>query len=188
MSLVLCDKFPERQAVAHFRWSWGEEGNCSSEYQFLLRQQSENMQQAIEFSPLALPPPALTRDERAALMGKCYALEAELTEVRAQMHTLYTETETLRSETRISAAREAAAAQLLKEAQWVRDEAMQALGTVKGELIDSQAENRRLKALLGTDPTLTDEQRSALRRASDVMLPTLPENDVPSPDGAHVVE
>lgn len=188
MSLVLCDKFPERQAVAHFRWSWGEEGNCSAEYRFLLQQQADNMGQGIEFSPLNLPPEPLQRDERAALMGKVYALDAELTEVRGQLNSLYKETELLRSEARIATAREAAAGQLLREAQWTRDEAMNALGHTKGELIDAEAEVRRLKALLGEQSALTDEQRSALRRASDVMLPTLPENDVPSPDGPHVVE
>jgi len=186
--VVLCDRFPERPAVAHFRWSWGEEGNCSSEYQFLLQQQADNMAQSIQFSPLALPPAPLGRDERAAIMGRCYALEMELTEVRAQMNSLYQETENLRSEARVSAAREGAAGQLLREAQWQRDEAMQMLGAAKGDLTNAQAEVRRLKALLGTESALTDEQRAALQRAAEVMITGGDQNDVPSLEGRNVVE
>jgi hypothetical protein len=146
--VVFCDKFPDRYAVAHFRWAWGEEGKCCAEYQFLLRQQADNMGQQVQFSPIVTPPAPMGRDERAMLKGQVYALEAELTEVRAQMHSLYNETEKLRSDARIAATQEAAAKQLLSDAQVTREDAILALGEAEQRAIQWESEARRLRALL----------------------------------------
>jgi len=95
---VMCDKFTDKPAVAKFRWAWGEEGNCSLEYQALLNQTARNLKRQIFFAPLALGEPMLQRSERQALIAAKLAAESEASEVAERSAKLYVVNTELRQE------------------------------------------------------------------------------------------
>lgn len=143
----MCDVIPGREAVALYIWPWGESGACSQEGQFLLQQQAGNLGQQVTFTPLNVPAPKLTLDERAAMAGRIFALEAELVEVRSQMHTLYVETEKLRSDNRMMIAQADGARAGLVLAEQRSLTAQELLGEAKAELVGVQEEARSLRLM-----------------------------------------
>lgn len=93
----MCDKFPERPAVAKFLWAHGEQGFCSSEYQFLLNQTAKNCRQTVTFAPLAPVEAPLTRSERVQLIAGRLAAEGEADETKRRAATLYDQNKELRA-------------------------------------------------------------------------------------------
>lgn len=97
--VVMCDQFTDRVAVAHFRWDWGEEGNCSAEYQQLLVQKSVNLERQVYFAPLALAEsPLMERSERHALIAAKLAADSEALDVSTRNAKLYTQNQELRAD------------------------------------------------------------------------------------------
>jgi DNA repair exonuclease SbcCD ATPase subunit len=85
----MCTDHPEVPAVAKFLWSYGDEGFCCSQCQFLLNQRAGNIKQAVSFSPLALVEPMLERSERTQLIAAKLSAEGEADEVKRRAAKLY---------------------------------------------------------------------------------------------------
>lgn len=189
--LIMCDLFPGREAVALYRWGWGESGACCQEGQFLIQQKSENLGQPVTFSPLPVTDKPLTLDERAAMAGRIYALEAELVEVRSQMHRLYTETEKLRSDNRMMEAQATGAKAALVLSEQRASQALTQYGEATGELATASDEIRSLKLMMPRPEeveavnekladleerlAMSEQARHTLREALDVAEATLAE-------------
>lgn len=94
-NVVMCDKFPDRPAVARFT-GCGTQGACSAEYQFQLRQIAEQTNQPLDFHPLAVAAPELGQDERTQLLAARMSADIETGKARDRARDLYNQNNELK--------------------------------------------------------------------------------------------
>src|SRR4029077_10119996 len=89
--IALCSwKGCNKPASHHFRWEWGEEGNCCDACLPLLQQTATNLSRTVQFKRLDQTAEApVTRSERTLLIAAKLSAEAELEEVQKRGTSLY---------------------------------------------------------------------------------------------------
>lgn len=140
---LMCDKFPDRPAVARFV-GCGTEGLASSEYMALLRQIAQQTEQPLEFVSLPVAPDPLTRDERTQLLAARMSAEAETEEVKARNRDLYNLNTDLKAEVRrLNASNTDLEGKLVAS-----EDKLDGLKTAHGELLAEHAELKQQHSLL----------------------------------------
>lgn len=118
-------------ATFSYVWDWGQAGKCCSQHAALLNQTSQQLSRGVQVTALQPTGPVpLTRDERTRLKAECYALEAELEEVKGRGLSLYNENGKLTRQLQATTTRSAETEARLKDA------------TVKIEQLQAELEKR----------------------------------------------
>lgn len=135
-------------ATHTYAWPWGEAGKVCALHARLAQQTAENLQRQVTIGNLSPTGPApITRDERSKLKGEVYALQEEVTDLKARGVALFNEN--LQQAQSISALtlRNREAQQQLREARAENEELAAKLLQRDAEQQDQVEELQRLRKL-----------------------------------------
>lgn len=135
-------------AVALYAWPWGENGACCARHQFILNQKSEQLNQHVALSPLHVPAPEMTRDERTQMHAQILALQDECAELKRQGAIMYNDNVSLQAEGRRLLARSNQLDQDVANARMAHGSLRQQYDEMTAERDELRAEIQRLKLLV----------------------------------------
>jgi regulator of replication initiation timing len=139
-------------AVALFAWPWGDSGACCARHQFILNQKSQQLSQHLALSPLHVPAPAMTRDERTNMHAQILSLQDECEQLKHQGSQMYNDNIQLQTEGRRLLARSNDLDTRLAASLEAHGKTRHQLDEVLAERDELKAECNRLRLLVSNAP------------------------------------
>jgi seryl-tRNA synthetase len=148
--IALCNfKGCSNPASHHYRWEWGEEGNCCATCVQLMQQTAGNLSRTIQFRTLdASAEPPLQRSERTQLIAAKLSAEQELEEVKSRGHKLYQQNVSLAQEVQQHLNRSRTLSDTVASQTGQIEELAAQLSTKETELATQSTELQRLRLLV----------------------------------------
>ncbi len=161
-------------AVALYAWPWGENGACCQRHQFILHQKAEQLGQRLVISPLNVPAPAMSRDERTQMHAQILSLQDECEALKKQGTQMYNDNVQLQTEGRRLLARSNDLDTKLAASIEAHGKTRQNLDDVLAERDELKAENNRLRLLVSNAPPVLQGTQPDPQRTQPIPAPTAP--------------
>lgn len=170
---VLCSEPGCGEAATHtYTWEWGATGTCCARHQQLHQQTATQLERSIQFGPLPnLPAAPLSRDERAQLAGRAYALGMEIEDLQRDKAGLLADNVKLAGQVQTLTVQNREYEQQARDAAFQRDQALDARDAAQLDLAQHMDELDRLRLIVRNQ----QEPESFGGTTSSPLPPTTPD-------------